>query len=605
MKKRIMSIFICMILITVASLFTSLGKVVQDVPRSPLCQTNLNADWTEGQKLLASDGSNGNAFGYSVSVSGDTLLIGSCYDDDHGTMCGSAYVFVRTEGTWTQQQKLLASDGAAFDYFGNTVSLDGDTALIGAHGDNGYIGSAYVFVRTGTTWTQQQKLTASDGGADDWFGYSVSLSDDTAAIGAHGDNGYTGAVYVFTRSGTAWSEQQKLLASDGGSLDSFGYSVSVDGDTALIGAHWDNDYQGSAYVFVRAGTTWTEQQKLISSDGVSWDYFGWSVSLSGESALIGAMFDDDNGTDSGSAYIYTRSGTTWVEEGKIIAFDGAGNDQFGGSVILDGDTAVVGAWADDDSGSDSGSAYVFIRTGTTWTQEDKLTASDGEMDYQFGSSVALEGNRALIGCPGYENFIGAVYEYTKESINEPPVALFSWSPQDPLVNQSILFDASASYDSDGAITTYEWDWDNDGMFDEISASATTTHSWAEPGSYPVTICVIDDEDATGMLTKILSVNGTVNLSVEITGGIGITTTITNDGTVDADNISWVIHGEGGLLGRINATITGTDDIPAGESVTLEKLTMFGLGPITVIVQYDDKETTVSGFLFLFLVIQIH
>jgi len=187
-----MSIFICMIVITAASLFTSVGKVVQDVPSSPLCQTNINGDWTEGQKLLASDGSNGNAFGYSVSVSGDTILIGSCYDDDHGTMCGSAYVFVRSEGTWTQQQKLLASDGAAFDYFGNTVSLDGDTALIGAHGDNGYTGSAYVFVRTGTTWTQQQKLTASDGGADDWFGYSVSLSDDTAVIGAHGDNGYTG-----------------------------------------------------------------------------------------------------------------------------------------------------------------------------------------------------------------------------------------------------------------------------------------------------------------------------------------------------------------------------------------------------------------------------
>jgi hypothetical protein len=317
------------------------------------------------------------------------------------------------------------------------------------------------------------------------------------------------------------------------------------------------------------------------------------------------MFDDDNGADSGSAYIYTRSGTTWIEEGKLNAFDGAGNDQFGGSVILDGDTAVVGAWADDDSGSDSGSAYVFIRTGTTWTQEDKLTASDGEMDYQFGSAVALEGNSALIGCPGYENFIGAVYEYTKESINEPPVALFSWSPQEPLVNQSILFDASASYDSDGTILSYEWDWDNNGIFDETSASATTMHSWAEQGSYPVTICVTDDEDATGMITKTLQVNGTVNLSVEITGGIGITTTITNDGTADAYNISWFIQVKGGLLGRINATITGTGDISAGESVTLEKVMVFGLGPISVTVQYDDKETTVRGFLLLFLVIHLN
>jgi hypothetical protein len=379
----------------------------------------------ELQKLTASDGATDDRFGISVSLSsdGNTALIGAYYDDDKGSSSGSAYVFTRDGSTWTQQAKLVASDGAGGDYFGWSVSLssDGNTALIGAYGDDDPVrgtdsGSAYVFTRNGSSWTEQAKLTASDGAADDRFGSSVALSSDgnTALIGAYGDDdkgNASGSAYVFTRSGTTWTEQAKLTASDGAASDMFGWSVSLssDGSTALIGALNDDDKgssSGSAYVFTRNGSTWTEQAKLTASDGAGSDQFGWSVSLSsdGNTALIGAYADDDNGNASGAAYVFTRSGSTWTEQAKLVASDGAAGDMFGISVSLssDGNTALIGAYADDDKGGDAGSAYIFTRSGTTWTEQAKLTASDGVSSDYFGSSVTLssDGNVALIGAHG-------------------------------------------------------------------------------------------------------------------------------------------------------------------------------------------------------------
>jgi len=267
-----------------------------------------------------------------------------------------------------EQQKITASDGASDDYFGYSVSISGDTAIVGAYGNDdkgSYSGSAYVFVRSGTTWTEQQKLTASDGAAYDIFGESVSISGDTAIVGARHDDdkgSSSGSAYVFVRSGTTWTEQQKLTASDGASSDWFGWSVSISGDTAIVGAYLDDDKgsaSGSAYVFVRSGTTWTEQQKLTASDGASSDYFGRSVSISGDTAIVGAYQDDDKGSASGSAYVFLRSGTTWTEQQKLTASDGGSVDHFGYSVSISGDTAIVGAYRDDDKGSYSGSAYVF------------------------------------------------------------------------------------------------------------------------------------------------------------------------------------------------------------------------------------------------------
>lgn len=405
-----------------------ISSVPQTVPNTP--QANMAGIWTEKQKLLATDGAAGKVFGSSISLDGDTALIGAVLGDGNATNSGSAYVFTRTGTTWTQQAKLTASDGATNDQFGGIVSLYGNTALIGAcwDDDNGVdSGSAYVFTRTGTTWTQQQKLTAPDGTAGDWFGFCVSLVGDTALIGAQGDpnGGDSGSAYVFTRSGTTWTLQQKLLASDGTAGDCFGFMVSLDGDTALIGADWDDDNgnnSGSAYVFTCTGTTWTQQAKLLPSDGAAEDDFsGGGVCLSGDTALIGAELDDDNGVDSGSAYVFTRTGTTWTQQAKLLASDGTAGDQFSNwGLSLDGDTALIATFYDDDKGTNSGSTYVFTRTDTIWTQQQKLLASDGAAQDQFGVSVALDGDTALIGAWNDDDNganSGSVYVFTKGGID--------------------------------------------------------------------------------------------------------------------------------------------------------------------------------------------
>jgi hypothetical protein len=379
------------------------------------------------QRVIAS-GEADDRFGTSVALSGDTALVGAPTDDvGANSNQGSAYVFTRSGTTWSLQQQLTASDGAAYDGFGVSVALSGDTALVGAYGAYSGQGSAYVFTRSGTAWTQQAKLTASDGATGDSFGYSVALSADTALVGAYyddvGANTDQGSAYVFTRSGTTWSEQQKLTASDGAAGDYFGHSVALSGDTALVGAHLDDvgarADQGSAYVFTRSGTTWSQQQKLNASDGIDYDYFGYSVALSGDTALVGAYLDDVGGNgNQGSAYVFTRSGTTWSQQQKLNASDGAANDYFGVSVALSGDTALVGAYLDDvGANTNQGSAYVFTRSGTTWSQQEQLTASDGAASDQFGYSVALSGDTALVGAylddVGANTDQGSAYVFTR------------------------------------------------------------------------------------------------------------------------------------------------------------------------------------------------
>ena len=309
------------------------------------------------------------------------------------------------------EQDAIAWDGSASEYFGNSVALSSDTALVGAGydnvGANNEQGSAYIFVRSGTTWTQQAQLTASDGAAHDFFGYSVALSGDTALVGANWDdvgaNGEQGSAYVFVRSGTMWIQQALLTASDGAAGDHFGNTVALSGDTALVGASYDdvgaNSSQGSAYIFVRSGTTWTQQAQLTASDGAGGDDFGNSVAISGDTALVGAAYDDVVANNNqGSAYVFVRAGTIWTQQAQLTALDGAVDDNFAFSVTLSGDTALVGALYDDvGANNDQGSAYIFMRRGTTWDQQAHLTASDGEANDLFGDSVALSGDTVLMG----------------------------------------------------------------------------------------------------------------------------------------------------------------------------------------------------------------
>jgi len=382
-------------------------------------------------KIIPSDGAERDQFGYSVSIDGDTAIVGALNDDDAGVSdAGSAYIFTRSGTEWTQAVKLTASDAAAGDLFGYSVSIDGDTAIVGAINDDDddagiQSGSAYIFTRSGTEWTQAVKLTASDAAASDWFGDSVSIDGDTAIVGARGGD----SAYIFTRSGTEWTQAAKLTASDGAAGDWFGVFVSIDGDTAIVGAVKDDDAgvrdAGSAYIFTRSGTEWTQAVKLTASDAAASDWFGHFVSIDGDTAIVGAVNDDDAGVrDAGSAYIFTRSGTEWTQAVKLTASDAAAGDQFGYFVSIDGDTAIVGAINDDDAGTSSGSAYIFTRSGTEWTQAAKLTASDAAAYDWFGISVSIDGDTAIVGALRDDdagNWSGSAYIYEITTDTIPPM----------------------------------------------------------------------------------------------------------------------------------------------------------------------------------------
>ena len=364
-------------------------------------------EWTEQAKITASDGAASDHFGYSVAISGDYAIVGSHEDNAAGMDSGSAYIFKRDATEWTEQTKITASDGAASDHFGYSVAISGDYAIVGAYLDDDAgmdSGSAYIFKHDGTTWTEQAKITASDYAAIDYFGYSVAISGDYAVVGSHGDNAAgtdSGSAYIFKRDGTEWTQEAKITASDGAAYDEFGYSVAISRDYVVMGAGGDGAASGSAYIFKRDATEWTEQDKITASDGAADDRFGYSVAISGDYAVVGAYFDDDAGTDSGSSYVFKYNGTVWAEQAKITASDDAIYDYFGYSVAISGDYAVVGAYGDDDAGSDSGSAYIYDILIGIFSCD-----SDGNPKDQFapGETVCVTGNN-LIASTSYKLWI--------------------------------------------------------------------------------------------------------------------------------------------------------------------------------------------------------
>lgn len=322
-------------------------------------------EWIPQQMLTASNAATGDGFGRALAMAGDTALIAAPNNDDAGSYAGSLYVFTRTDGVWTQWQNLTATDAAPGDFFGRSVDMSGDSLIVGAWGDDdlgGSSGAAYVFTRTDGIWTQQQKLIASDGQWGDFVGVSVSISGDTAIAGAHGDDdagSFSGSAYVYTRTDGVWTEQQKLEASDAAEDDRFGYAVAVSGETLMVGAY-GHAGTGTVYVFNRSGNVWTEVQKLTASDASFGHSFGNSIALSGDHAIVGAERDDHAGSESGSAYVFVRVGGIWVEQQKLIASDAAPSTDFGTSVSISNETVLIGASADDGGGGiGPGSAYMF------------------------------------------------------------------------------------------------------------------------------------------------------------------------------------------------------------------------------------------------------
>lgn len=395
------------------------------------------ADWTEQAYLKASNASAGNKFGASVAISGDTLVVGAPQENGGGTAAGAAYVFVRNGDTWSQHAYLKAANVDAHDRFGSSVSISGTTVLVGAPGEDSFstsintsasnngansAGAAYVFLRNGGSWTQQAYLKPSNTGADDRFGYSVSLSGDSAAVGAldedggsigvngavNNDKANSGAAYVFFRVGTAWSQQAYIKASNPDIGDQFGTAVSINVDTLAVGAPHEDSWavdvdgddslngppgtngaeSGAAYIFKRDGLVWSQEAYVKAQYPKEIDYFGSSLAVSGNALVVGALNESSdvtgingngannyNALDSGAAYVYLRDDVTWTREAYLKATNADAFDYFGNSVAVSGGTIVVGAFREDsvstgvggneedDSEADSGAVYVFLGEG--------------------------------------------------------------------------------------------------------------------------------------------------------------------------------------------------------------------------------------------------
>jgi hypothetical protein len=425
--------------------------------------------------LKASNAETNEYFGHRVALSGDTLVVGAPLEDSNAlgvggdqadnsaNASGAVYVFTRSAGVWVQEAYLKASNTDAGDQFGWTIGLSGNLLAIGANREDGGAtgvggdpmdnsvsdsGAVYVFTRSAGTWTQEAYIKPSNTGAFDEFGWSMALSGETLAVGARyeassavgvdgngADNGAgdSGAVYVFARASGTWTQQAYLKASNTDSFDYFGWSVALAGDTLAVGAYGeassgaggqtDNSAQdsGAVYVFARSAGIWAQQDYLKALNVDAGDTFGWSVALSGETLAVGARYEDSsavgvdgNGADnsamnSGAVYVFSRSGGTWTQHAYLKASNTEAIDEFGWSIALSGSTLAVGAWGEDSGATgidgnqadnsvlDSGAVYLFVERAGSWVQQAYVKASNPDPYDVFGDNLTLSGDTVVVG----------------------------------------------------------------------------------------------------------------------------------------------------------------------------------------------------------------
>ena len=431
--------------------------------------------------LKASNSEENDIFGNALAISDDTIVVGAIFEssdadgvdgdqNDNSTFgSGAAYVFARSGDSWSQQAYLKASNSDENDLFGTSVAISGDTIVVcairedsaatginGDQSDNSAVdsGAAYIFVRSGNTWSQEAYLKASNSGPFDRFGTSVAISGDTLVVGARfessdadGVNGdqsdnsanSAGAAYVFVRSGSIWVQQSYLKASNSDQADNFGNTIAISGDIIVVGAVFEDSAakgvngnqddnsaseSGAAYVFARSGSTWSQETYLKASNSEGNDFFGFSVAVSGNTIVVGAPREasdsdgvngdqgDNSASNSGAAYVFVRSASTWSQEAFLKASNSEQVDNFGFSIAISQDAVVVGASTEasnatgvngdqaDNSASNSGAAYVFVRSGSIWSQQAYLKASNTGGDDFFGASSAISADTIVVGAQG-------------------------------------------------------------------------------------------------------------------------------------------------------------------------------------------------------------
>ncbi len=540
--------------------------------------------WVQHQKLNASDTTGGDEFGVTLAMSGDYAVVGAPRKDDVGNNSGAAYVFTRHGTEWVEQAKLVASGARAGDYFGISVAIDEDTILVGGHRVNeptADAGSVYVFERLGNSWLQTAHLTAPDATRFAYFGFSVGIDGDTAIIGATRDDekgSDAGAAYVFTRLGVAWTLQAKLLGNNTEAEDNFGYAVDVDGEVAIVTSP-KNRGQGAAYIYRRDGTVWRQQRnririrmipidpdgasafgtsvdisgqtavigaiggrvgedtvgaayifteneppfwnqhtKLVASDRDAGDQLGFAVAISGNEVIAGAPKHSAGGIASGAAYIFQqKEDGAWVENIKLSDGETASEDQFGISVSISGNLAISGAQQDDDLAPNAGGAYIFERSGTLWLQRAKLTANDAKAGDLFGNTVAISGETAVIGAPGVDDAgpeAGAVYAFIRSGED--------WIQQAKFIGDDI------------------------GMFDQFGTAIALHENTAVIGAYGK-----DEGDIDTGAAYIFVRNG---------GSWTQQAKLTHQNPVQGDRFGFAVsvHGDNALIGAYRSDATGPD-----------------------------------------------
>ncbi|MDD3688270.1 MAG: hypothetical protein PHE56_16115, partial [Bacteroidales bacterium] len=444
--------------------------------------------WVEIQKLVASDRASLDYFGCSVSISGDYIFVGAKMEEDDIAIAefkenlGAVYVFHNNSGVWTETQKLVALDKHDDDYFGSAVSLSGDWAIIGVAMQDfdeaniysiGNAGAAYIFRNNSGTWSQTQKIVLPDRSETDYFGCSVSIDGDYVIIGAYAEDENelgietileAGAAYIYKNNLDVWTLEEKICAQDRGTLDFFGYSVSINGNFAIVGAYNDGEDEfgsetvegaGSAYIFENNGSNWTQVNKIVSSDRYINDRFGYSVSISGEYAVVGAVFEDEDVSGeehldfSGSAYVFKNIEGAWQQSRKIIALDRNEQDNFGFSVAICDTLIITGAiqQAFDSTGGGAelvaaGAAYIYnlaLRDISVWEDENEIlctsthyleTVTAGTSSGPIVFTVKNEGvtNLSLTGAPKLVvSGADAAYFEIDESMLTSPIAPYTFS----------------------------------------------------------------------------------------------------------------------------------------------------------------------------------
>lgn len=372
------------------------------------CDAPLSID-----EVVAFDGQPADRFGEALAIDGSYALVGAPFHDAQGTDSGAVYAYRISGDNWIFHEQIVPPDAAGWDQFGNAIAIEGDLAAIGAHLDDDVgtsSGSVYLYRRdTFGNWEFEAKLLPSLGLIGDRFGAAVAVSGDRVVVGAveaDADGWNAGLAYVFRRVLGVWALEGVLRPADISIGKQFGCSVSIVGETALVGAFYDTQNgsgAGAAYVFRRIGAVWVQEAKLLAADGAGLDLFGSAVALGQDVAVIGVPEDDDLGTSSGSAYVFRRLSTSWFQQQKLLPSGGSAQDKFGRAVTIDDDRAVVGAYWDDVAGTDSGAAYVFFGSPVQeWIEQTVLVAPSLAPGDHFGVAVAAANGRVIVGGPHHD-----------------------------------------------------------------------------------------------------------------------------------------------------------------------------------------------------------